>query len=92
MIFVQVVRRDEDGHGGGGWAADVAVSYREPKPFRSPFVVQPRQGVVEPRSDGVFKVNDQEVSLLPLLLALLLLLLTVLLLLLLKVLLLFLIC
>lgn len=47
----------ESSDGGGGWAADVAVSYRQPKPFESPFVVQPRQGMVEPRSDGAFKVS-----------------------------------
>lgn len=38
--------------------ADVSVSYRPPKPFQSPFVVQPRKGVVKPRSDGAFKVTS----------------------------------
>lgn len=37
--------------------ADVSVSYRPPKPFQSPFVVQPKQGVVEPRSEGAFKAS-----------------------------------
>lgn len=37
--------------------ADVSVSYRQPIPFQSPFIVQPRQGVVEPRSEGAFKVG-----------------------------------
>lgn len=54
-LFTQLVE-SSDGSG-GGWAADVSVSYRQPTPFESPFVVQPRQGVVEPRSDGAFKVN-----------------------------------
>lgn len=33
------------------------MNYRQPKPFESPFIVQPRQGIVEPRSDGAFKVK-----------------------------------
>eukprot|EP00903_Cladosiphon_okamuranus_P011029 g10416.t1 len=52
-VFIKLV---ESSDGSGGWAADVSVSYRQPKPFESPFVVRPRQGVVEPRSDGAFKV------------------------------------
>lgn len=41
----------------GRWGADVRVSYRTPKPFQSPFVVQPKQSIVEPRSEGAFKVR-----------------------------------
>eukprot|EP00752_Nemacystus_decipiens_P011479 g10191.t1 len=53
-VFIKLVASSDNS--GGGWSADVSVSYRQPKPFESPFVVQPRQGVVEPRSDGAFKV------------------------------------
>lgn len=42
---------------GGERPANVRVCYREPQPFQSPFVVQPKQGVVHPRSEGAFKAS-----------------------------------
>ena len=51
--FVQVFKRADV----GGWVADVSISYRQPNSFQSPFMVQPRQAIVDPRSEGAFKVT-----------------------------------
>lgn len=52
--FGQVVKRTDDV---GGWTADFSLSYRPPNSFQSPFMVQPRQAIVDPRSEGAFKVT-----------------------------------
>ncbi|CAM9236760.1 unnamed protein product, partial [Laminaria digitata] len=51
-VSLQVVKREDD----GGWVADFSLSYRQPNSFQSPFMVQPRQAIVDPRSEGAFKV------------------------------------
>ncbi|CAM9127662.1 unnamed protein product, partial [Choristocarpus tenellus] len=52
FIKVSIKVESQDGKCG----LNVGVAYKEPESFQSPFIIEPCQGVAEPRSEASFKV------------------------------------